>query len=82
VTGVQLNTSDDHYFLVQPGLEFPVGGKPANATTTLIKPEPTTDVQTYLISGRYDKDISKRFFWNAGASWDQNKDAGIVRTGR
>jgi len=79
VTGVQSNTSDDRYLLVQPGLEFPVGGKPSNATTSLVKPDPTSDVLTYLISGRYDRNISARFFWNAGASWDKSKDAGIER---
>ncbi|HMF97546.1 MAG TPA: DUF481 domain-containing protein [Vicinamibacterales bacterium] len=79
VTGVQSDTSDDRYFLVQPGLEFPVGARPSSPPTSLIKPEPTRDVETYLISGRYDKNISPRFFWNAGASWDHNKDAGIVR---
>lgn len=79
VTGVQSDTSDDRYFKVQEGLQFPIGGQPSNATTTLVKPEPTSDVRNYLVSGRYDKDITKRFFWNAGGSWDHNKDAGIVR---
>jgi putative salt-induced outer membrane protein YdiY len=79
MTGVQTNKNDDHYFLVAPGVQFPVGGQPPTTSTTLIKPEPTVDVRTYLIGGRYDKDISKRLFWNVGASWDHNKDAGIVR---
>ena len=79
VTGVQSDTSDDRYFLVQAGVQFPVGGQPPNAATTLVKPEPTSDVRNYFVGGRYDKDINKRFFWNAGASWDHNKDAGIVR---
>src|SRR5262245_51104309 len=52
--------SDDRYYVVQAGLQFPVGGKPPNATTTLVKPEPTSDVRNYLVSGRYDKDINKR----------------------
>ena len=77
-TGVQSDTSDDRYFVVPAGQQFPVGGKPPNVTPTLVKPEPTSDVRNYLIGGRYDKDITKRFFWNAGASWDHNKDAGIV----
>ena len=35
-------------------------------------------MENYLISGRYDMEISRRFFWNAGASWDRNTDAGIL----
>jgi hypothetical protein len=78
-TAVFSYTSDDRYFLLEPGLEFPVGGRPPNSSTTLIKPEPTADVSTSLISGRYDKNITPRFFWNAGASRDHNRDAGILR---
>jgi putative salt-induced outer membrane protein YdiY len=78
-TGVQSDTSDDRYFVVQAGVQFPIGGRPVNPTTTLVKPEPTSDVRNYLVGGRYDKDINKWFFWNAGASWDHNKDAGIER---
>jgi hypothetical protein len=75
---VRSDTSDDRYFLVGPGLEFPVGGAPANPPTTLITPEPTLDVGTYLISGSYERNITPRFFWNAGGSWDRNDDAGIL----
>jgi len=78
-SGVQSDTSDDRYFVVPAGLQFPVGGQPPTVTPTLVKPEPTSDVRNYLNGGRYDKDITKRFFWNTGASWDHNKDAGIVR---
>jgi putative salt-induced outer membrane protein YdiY len=78
VTGVRSDTSDDRFFLVQPGLQFPVGARPTNPGTTLIKPEPTPDVQTFFVGGRYDKNFNPHFFWNAGASWDHNKDAGIL----
>ena len=75
---VRSDTSDDHFFMVAPGLEFPVGGAPANPPTTLIKPDPTLDVATYLISGSYERNITPGFFWNAGGSWDRNDDAGIL----
>ena len=75
---VRSDTSDDRFFLVAPGLEFPVGGAPANPATSLIKPDPTLDVATYLIRGSYERNITPRFFWNAGASWDRNDDAGIL----
>ena len=78
VNGVRSDTSDDRFFLVQPGLQFPVGARPSNPGTTLIKPKPTPDVQTFLVGGRYDKNFNPRFFWSTGASWDHNKDAGIL----
>src|SRR5262245_22749090 len=75
---VRSKTSDDHFFLVAPGLEFPVGGAPANPATSLVKPEPTLDVANYLLRGSHERNITPRFFWNAGASWDRNDDAGIL----
>ena len=75
---VRSKTSDDHFFLVAPGLEFPVGGAPANPPTSLVKPDPTLDVANSLLRGTYERDITSRFFWNAGASWDRNDDAGIL----
>src|SRR5262245_6017384 len=78
VTIVRSNKSDDRFFLVDPGLEFPVAGAPSNPPTTLVKPDPTLDVANYLTRGAYEKDISPRLFWNAGASWYRNDDAGIL----
>jgi hypothetical protein len=75
---VRSDTSDDRFFMVGPGIEFPVGGAPANPPTSLIKPDPTLDVGTYLLSGGYERNITPRFFWKAGASWDRNDDAGIL----
>jgi hypothetical protein len=78
VTVVRANKSDDRFFRVQSGLEFPVGGAPANPATTLIKPEPTLDAANYLIRTSYERDISPKVFWNTGASWYRNDDAGIL----
>jgi hypothetical protein len=75
---VRSNTSDDRFFMIEPGLEFPVGGAPANPGTSLIKPDPTLDVANYLIRGSYERNITPGFFWNAGAGWDRNDDAGIL----
>jgi hypothetical protein len=75
---VRACTSDDRFFMVAPGIEFPVGGAPANPPTSLIKPEPTLDVANDLISGSYERNITPKFFWNAGGSWDRNDDAGIL----
>ena len=32
----------------------------------------------YLLRGSYERNITPRFFWNTGASWDRNDDAGIL----
>jgi hypothetical protein len=75
---VRSNTSDDRYFLIAPGLEFPVGGAPPDPATSLVKPDPTLDVANYLIRSAYERNITPGVFWNAGASWDRSKDAGIL----
>ena len=75
---VRSSTSDDRFYMVGAGLEFPVGGAPSNPPTSLIKPEPTLDVATDLVGGSYERNISPKFFWNTGASWDRNDDAGIL----
>jgi hypothetical protein len=75
---VRANASDDRYFQVVPGLEFPVGGAPADAPTSLVTPDPTLDVANSLVRGRYERNITPGFFWNAGAGWDRSDYAGIL----
>ena len=60
------------------GLEFPVGGAPSNPTTSLVRPEPELDAANYLFGGGYERKISPSWFWNTGASWYRNDDAGIL----
>ena len=76
--GIRSDTSDDRFLLLDPGITFPVGGSPESVTTHLVRPAPEPDVENYLISGRFDKDISEHLFWNAGGSWDRNTDAGLL----
>jgi hypothetical protein len=78
VNVVRANASDDRFFLVDPGIEFPIGGAPQDPATSLIKPEPTLDVANSLVQGSYERNITPVFFWNAGASWDRNDDSGIL----
>ena len=78
LNGIRSDTSDDRFLLVEPGIRFPVGATPMDAGTTLVTPSVTPDVENYLISGRYDRELTERFFWNAGGSWDRNRDAGIL----
>lgn len=67
---VRSNTADDQYALVED-LDNP-------DDFIIVTPSKTLDVEKYLVLGRYDHDISERFFWNVGASWDRNLDAGIL----
>jgi putative salt-induced outer membrane protein YdiY len=78
VTGVRSDTSDDRYFLVAPGLEFPVGAQPSNPPTSLVKPGAEPDVSNYLVGGHYQRNITPKFYWDTGARWDRNRDAGIL----
>ena len=63
---VRSNTGDDRFAIGSPD-DFVV-----------VVPEKTLDVENYLIDNRYDRQITERFFWNVGLSWDRNKDAGIL----
>jgi putative salt-induced outer membrane protein YdiY len=36
-----------------------------------------TTAEAYFLNGRYDREISKKFFWFAGAGWERNEFAGI-----
>jgi hypothetical protein len=37
----------------------------------------TLTAENYFLNAQYDRKITERFFWNAGAGWDRNKFAGI-----
>ncbi|MDP6605203.1 MAG: DUF481 domain-containing protein [Dehalococcoidia bacterium] len=78
MTSVRSDTSDDRFYQVDPGFVFPVGTTPDDLTFQLVAPSPSPDVANYLAGGKYDKNISEQFFWNAGASWDRNEDAGLL----
>lgn len=78
LNGIRTETSGERFLRTNSGVKFPVGGFPETENTTLVRPTPEPDVENYLVSGRYDRDISKRLFWNAGGSWDRNSDAGLL----
>ena len=78
VSGIRSGTAGDRFLLVDPGVRFPIAGAPEDPETRLVRPGVDTEVENYLISGRYEMEISERFFWNAGGSWDRNSDAGIL----
>lgn len=67
---VRSNTADD---------TFAVAESPDNPDdVVIVRPAKTSDVEKYLVLGRYDRQITEKFFWNVGGSWDRNKDAGII----
>ena len=76
--GVRSKTADERFLLVNPGIRFPVGGRPVTSDTRVVTPSVEPDVEQYFIEGRFDKNITERFFWNTGAGWDRNNDAGIL----
>ncbi len=78
VSGIRSGTAGDRFLLVDPGVRFPIAGAPEDPETRLVRPGVDTEVENYLVSGRYETEISERFFWNAGGSWDRNSDAGIL----
>ncbi|HZN02179.1 MAG TPA: DUF481 domain-containing protein [Candidatus Polarisedimenticolia bacterium] len=39
--------------------------------------DPELSAESYYLNGRYDHNITERFFWFAGAGWDRNTFAGI-----
>lgn len=55
VSVIRSYTSDDRFVLVEPGLEFPAGGKPENPSISLVKPDPTLDLAKSLVRAGYER---------------------------
>ena len=77
VDGVRARTEGDRILVVEPGLRFLPGERPADLRSDVTRTGGTPDVEQYFVEGRAEVTISDRFFWNAGGSWDRNHDAGI-----
>jgi hypothetical protein len=43
---------------------------------TIIEEDETT-AEKYFLNGRFDREITKKFFWYAGGGWERNEPAGI-----
>ena len=69
IEAVRSNTADDPY-----AVEIPDSG----GDFDVVYPAKELDVERYFIENRYDRNITERFFWNAGVSWERNKNAGIL----
>ena len=50
-----------------------------NLASPVVEETATTKLtaENYFLNGRYDRKITTRFFWYAGAGWDRNRFAGI-----
>jgi putative salt-induced outer membrane protein YdiY len=70
--------------------ELNAGGVRAESTTTSrtavgtvtsfnVDEQSTTDLtaESYFLNGRYDRNITDRFFWFVGAGWDRNRLSGV-----
>ncbi len=76
--GTRTNTDDDRFRQVESGISWLPGEIPTFSNTVLIEPPKEPDVEKFFFEGRYDRTIKKNRFWQAGATWDRNKDAGIL----
>ena len=78
VNGLLSRAAVEPFLLVAPGVRFPVAGAPDDPPLMVVRPGSEPDAEHYEATGRYDTEISERFFWNAGGGWDRNRDAGIL----
>ncbi len=49
----------------------------ANPPALLVLEDTQVTAESYFLTGRYDRDVSERFFWYGGAGWDRNEFSGI-----
>ena len=77
VDGIRARASGDRFLVVAPGLRFRPGEQPEGFETSAAVTDGPPDVEQYFVEGRFELNISERFFWSAGTSWDRNDDAGI-----
>ena len=77
VDGIRSRASGERFLVVAPGLRFRPGEQPAGFETSAARTDGPPDVEQYFVEGRFELNLSERFFWNVGTSWDRNDDAGI-----
>ena len=78
VNGLRSRAAVEPFLLVAHGIRFPLTGRPDDPPAALVEPGSEPEAEHYAVTGRYDTEISERFFWNAGGSWDRNREAGIL----
>src|SRR5262245_27052166 len=65
--GIRVVTTDKNIFAVGTPTDFDA-----------VDGDPKTTAESYYLNGRYDRKITPKFFWYAGAGWDRNEPAGIL----
>ncbi len=68
IDAVRSNTADDPIAVLREG---------SDTEYDVVTFDKEPDVEKYYVENRYDRNITERFFWNVGLTWDRNKDAGI-----
>lgn len=69
IDAVRSDTAGDLVAVLRPG---------SDSDFDVVTLDKTLDVEKYYVENRYDRSITERLFWNAGLTWDRNKDAGIL----
>jgi len=70
--GIKVETTDITLYAV----DLPGTPDPNDFSSEETKDTKTT-AENYFFTGRYDRNITPRFFWFGGAGWDRNIPAGI-----
>lgn len=78
LNGLRSRTAVDPFLLAAAGIRFPLTGAPEDPAVALVEPGSEPEAEHYELTGRYDTEINERFFWNAGGTWDRNREAGIL----
>ena len=63
---IRVESTPTASFAVPDGTDFKLGDT-----------DPEVTAESYFLNGRYDRNITEKFFWFAGAGWDRNTFAGI-----
>jgi putative salt-induced outer membrane protein YdiY len=49
----------------------------ANPPAIIVLEDTEVTAENYFLTGRYDHEITEKFFWFGGAGWDRNEPAGV-----
>ncbi len=86
--GLRSDTADDRFRQADAGFTWLPGEAPPQIPSSLVEPSTAPDAEKYLIEARYDRTFSRRPLrrhrkgtatWGGGASWDRDRDAGILK---
>ena len=88
IEGLRSDTADDRFRQADAGFTWMPGEMPPPTTSTLVEPSTAPDAEKYLVEARFDRAFSHlplreqgkgTATWGGGASWDRDRDAGILK---